>query len=141
MTTESPLQAPDRPPWNQAWTLGESDEIVRLANEAGGDLRHWLLNGLFIVRALEHESDRFKRALIEIIGEKRCSVIHGNKPKGWTCLDYLYHAELWPERYAEPYGASLRMGQRLCHICVARRALGEPFDAPHPKFDKEYPSA
>ena len=64
-------------------------------------------------------------ALSEIIRRhpSGCGVIHGNRPKGWTCLDYERDATEHPKRYSEAFGSEIRAGQHRCDVCVARAAV------------------
>lgn len=129
-----------RPPWTQPLTARESDRMLAAAREVGGDVERWAITAHYVQSALADRVERFERAMRWSLdrGSRRdhkCGYIHGNKPKGWTCLDTQLDAELHPDRYGGPYATEVRAGLRLCHFCVLVDALGE--FVPHPDHDWE----
>jgi hypothetical protein len=54
-----------------------------------------------------------------------CQVIHGDKPKGWTCLDTLGEAANFSSKYMPEFRAEILALEHLCDGCQLRAALGE----------------
>jgi hypothetical protein len=54
-----------------------------------------------------------------------CKVIHGDKPRGFTCLDQLSEAADFTKRFGARYRAEILDGQHLCDGCKLRAALGD----------------
>jgi hypothetical protein len=68
-------------------------------------------------------------AVLADLNEHPCEVIHGGRPKGFTCLDYQREAASGAGRYGNEWRVTVASGQRLCFRCKLRAALeahGEP---------------
>lgn len=66
-----------------------------------------------------------EEALREIVRRhpRGCGVIHGNRPRGFTCLDAKREAADPAARYGDEYRARILAGECDCDVCVAREAL------------------
>jgi hypothetical protein len=75
------------------------------------------------VRALVHAAPDLLKLAQTARAQSRCLLIHGNKPKGWTCLDTVREAHKPAARMTDEYRAKVLALGYACDHCKLSAAL------------------